>query len=56
MVFGIHEDLLFEEMVRRLNNITTRGIVLVEGQGLFDMYNQRVPGASRKNLTSFQSV
>jgi shikimate kinase len=33
----------FEEMVRRLNNITTRGIVLVAGQGLLEMYNQRVP-------------
>jgi shikimate kinase len=33
----------FEEMVRRLNNITTRGIVLVAGQSLRDMYNQRVP-------------
>jgi shikimate kinase len=33
----------FEEMVRRLNNITTRGIVLVAGQGLLELYNQRVP-------------
>jgi shikimate kinase len=33
----------FEEMVRRLNNITTRGIVLVAGQSLRDMYNHRVP-------------
>jgi len=32
-----------EEMVRRLNNIRTRGIVLVAGQSLRDMYNQRVP-------------
>ena len=32
-----------EEMVRRLNNITTRGIVLVAGQSLREMYNQRVP-------------
>jgi len=32
-----------EEMVRRLNNITTRGIVLVAGQSLPDMYNQRIP-------------
>ena len=27
-------DISFEEMVRRLNNITTRGIVLGAGQGL----------------------
>src|SRR5665647_602636 len=39
----IYLDISFEEMVRRLNNITTRGIVLVAGQGLSDMYDQRVP-------------
>ncbi len=33
----------FEEMVRRLDNITTRGIVLVRGQGLREMYDQRMP-------------
>jgi shikimate kinase len=32
-----------EEMARRLKNITTRGIVLIAGQGIGDMYNQRVP-------------
>ena len=32
-----------DEMVRRLNNITTRGIVLIAGQSLPDMYRQRVP-------------
>jgi len=32
-----------EEMVRRLSNITTRGIVLIAGQSLPDMYQQRVP-------------
>jgi shikimate kinase len=36
-------EISFEEMVRRLNDITTRGIVLVAGQGLREMYNQRVP-------------
>jgi shikimate kinase len=36
-------NISFGEMVRRLNNITTRGIVLVAGQSLRDMYNQRVP-------------
>ena len=39
----IYLAISFEEMVRRLNNITTRGIVLVAGQSLRDMYNQRVP-------------
>ena len=32
-----------EEMVRRLSNITTRGIVLVAGQSLPDMYTRRIP-------------
>ena len=32
-----------EEMVRRLSNITTRGIVLLAGQSLPDMYAQRIP-------------
>jgi shikimate kinase len=32
-----------EEMVRRLGNITTRGIVLVKGQGLREMYDERIP-------------
>ncbi len=39
----IYLKISFEEMVRRLNNITTRGIVLAPGQSLRDMYNQRVP-------------
>ena len=39
----IYLNISFEEMVRRLSNITTRGIVLVAGQSLYDMYNQRVP-------------
>jgi len=39
----IYLDISFEEMVRRLNNIMTRGIVLATGQSLRDMYNQRVP-------------
>jgi len=33
----------FEEMERRLKNITTRGIVLAAGQGLREMYIRRVP-------------
>ena len=32
-----------DEMVRRLSNITTRGIVLFSGESLFDMYHERVP-------------
>ncbi|MDD1684486.1 MAG: shikimate kinase [Methanoregula sp.] len=39
----IYLKISFEEMEKRLKNITTRGIVLVAGQGLRDMYDQRVP-------------
>ncbi|MDD1703348.1 MAG: shikimate kinase [Methanoregula sp.] len=39
----VYLKISFEEMVRRLNNITTRGIVLVSGQSLSDMYYQRIP-------------
>jgi len=39
----IYLNISFEEMVRRLNNITTRGIVLVAGQSLREMYDQRFP-------------
>ena len=39
----IYLRISFEEMARRLSNITTRGIVLVAGQGLRDMYDQRIP-------------
>ena len=39
----IYLRISFEEMVRRLKNITTRGIVLVTGQSLRDMYDQRIP-------------
>ena len=39
----IYLKISFEEMEKRLRNITTRGIVLVAGQGLRGMYEQRVP-------------
>jgi shikimate kinase len=39
----IYLDISFEEMVHRLNNIATRGIVLDAGQSLRAMYDQRVP-------------
>jgi len=39
----VYLSISFEEMARRLNNITTRGIVLGAGQSLREMYNQRVP-------------
>lgn len=33
----------FDEMVRRLDNITTRGIVLAAGETLPEMYRERIP-------------
>jgi shikimate kinase len=33
----------YEEIVKRLDNIKTRGVVLSEGQSLEDMYLQRAP-------------
>jgi shikimate kinase len=33
----------YNEMVKRLNNIKTRGIVLFPGQTLRDVYDQRIP-------------
>jgi shikimate kinase len=39
----IYLSLSYEEMVRRIRNITTRGIVLAADQSLLDLYNQRLP-------------
>jgi len=39
----VYLKISFDEMVRRLDNITTRGIVLVAGESLRDMYDERVP-------------
>ena len=39
----IYLKISFGEMVRRVSNITTRGIVLAAGQSLREMYDQRVP-------------
>ena len=39
----IYLNVCFEEIVRRLKNITIRGIAVPEGQSLRDIYNQRIP-------------
>lgn len=39
----IYLGISYEEMEKRLKNITTRGIVLLPGQTLRGMYNSRVP-------------
>lgn len=39
----IYLRLGYEEMEKRIKNITTRGIVLKNGETLLDMYNERAP-------------
>ncbi|MDD3574798.1 shikimate kinase [Methanospirillum sp.] len=39
----IYLEISFDEMVKRLKNIITRGVVLEPGQNLRDMYDQRIP-------------
>ncbi|MFA4824047.1 MAG: shikimate kinase [Methanoregula sp.] len=39
----VYLKISYEEMENRLKNITTRGIVLVAGQSLRHMYDQRIP-------------
>jgi shikimate kinase len=39
----VYLKVTFDEMVLRLRNITTRGIVLFEGQDLHEMYDLRIP-------------
>lgn len=40
-IIYLHLD--YETMVKRLNNIKTRGVVLRKGSSLLDMYNERLP-------------
>nr|WP_319375785.1 shikimate kinase [uncultured Methanoregula sp.] len=39
----IYLKITFDEMAKRLGNITTRGIVLGNGESLLEMYSERVP-------------
>ena len=39
----VYLKISFEEMEKRLMNITTRGIVLSRGETLYEMYNERIP-------------
>ena len=39
----VYLEISFDEMEKRLRNITTRGIVLSRGETLYEMYNERVP-------------
>lgn len=39
----VYLEIAYEEMKRRLKNITTRGIVLLPGQSLRGMYDERAP-------------
>lgn len=40
-VIYLHLD--YDTMVKRIKNITTRGVVLKSGTNLLDMYNERLP-------------
>ena len=39
----VYLAIAYDEMTKRLRNITTRGIVLLPGQSLREMYDERVP-------------
>ena len=39
----VYLKISFDEMVKRLRNITTRGIVLSRGETLREMYDERIP-------------
>lgn len=39
----VYLEVSYDEMERRIKNITTRGIVLLPGQSLRGMYDERVP-------------
>ena len=39
----IYLHLSYETMLKRINNFTTRGIVVKNGSTLLDMYNERLP-------------
>ena len=39
----VYLEIPYDEMTKRLRNITTRGIVLLPGQSLREMYDERVP-------------
>ncbi|MDD1686018.1 shikimate kinase [Methanoregula sp.] len=39
----IYLKISFDEMIERLSNIRTRGIVLHNGESLSEMYNERIP-------------
>ncbi len=39
----VYLEISYREMVKRLKNITTRGIVLLPGQSLRQMYDERAP-------------
>ncbi|MDK2988510.1 MAG: shikimate kinase [Methanoculleus sp.] len=40
---AVYLEISYEEMEKRLKNITTRGIVLLPGQSLRGMYDERAP-------------
>ncbi|MDD1728842.1 MAG: shikimate kinase [Methanospirillum sp.] len=39
----VYLNISFDEMSKRLRNIKNRGVVMIPGQSLYDMVNQRIP-------------
>ena len=39
----VYLHLEYDTMIKRINNFTTRGIVVKKGSTLLDMYNERLP-------------
>jgi len=45
---AVYLKLTYEEIERRINNMASRGIVIVEGQSLLDLYQERTPKYEQK--------
>jgi len=39
----VYLEISYDAMVKRLKNITTRGILLLPGRSLREMYDERIP-------------
>lgn len=44
----VYLKLTYEEIEQRINNMASRGIVIVKGQSLFDLYQERTPKYEQK--------
>ncbi len=44
----VYLKLTYEEIEQRINNMTSRGIAIGQGQSLFDLYQERIPKYERQ--------